>query len=261
MGASFTIFVNYCLKYNGGGVCLASLTPQAAAKENSAEILPKIIEFLTAKLPDPKKAESQLLKFAEMNNGRLYKLVRAVMDPSVEYKAILKHNKEIVSILSKFPSILETVAIFLRRVSLCLMNKDTLSVLLQMVKNRKDPLDQTAEQFLKDITKIFPALSKTQVDTYNSIILGDNSTGLIEDALEALSKYVVAFPSEYPSTEATVNKLVQFCVSGTAKQASLAAVILCKTGETKECQDIMQVGLLQLISRLLFQNYHVILNL
>ena len=67
--------------------------------EDVGVVLKKVISFLCckcginiAKLPDRVKAETQMMKFAEFNNGRVYKLLRLLMDPAVEYKMVIKHN-------------------------------------------------------------------------------------------------------------------------------------------------------------------------
>ena len=52
--------------------------------------LGKIIEFLAARTPDPKKAEMQLRKFADLNDGRCFKLMKTVMDPNSDQKTIFK---------------------------------------------------------------------------------------------------------------------------------------------------------------------------
>ncbi|KAJ3329038.1 hypothetical protein HDU91_003949, partial [Kappamyces sp. JEL0680] len=237
---SFAIFIDYCIKFNVGGSAANGQGGGPAAKDDSLEVIPRVCAFLSARLPDPKKAEAQLLKFAELNNGRLFKLIRAVMDPVTDYKLVLKHNKEIASILSKTPPILEVMAVFLRRISLCLMNKDTMSVLLKMVQNATDPLDQFAETFFKDISRIFPALNKTQVDTYMDIIVSEQNDELVADAIEALAQFAEAFPQDIKQHEATIKRLVHFATAGTEKQSRHAAVILAKLGRTKECRLILQ---------------------
>ncbi len=44
------------------------------------------------KMTDPKRAQQHLLKFAEINDRSVYKLMHNMMDPSGDYKYILKHH-------------------------------------------------------------------------------------------------------------------------------------------------------------------------
>ena len=163
--STFSIFIDQCVKFNATG----------SAKDEVKMILEKVIPFLCHQLPDPKKAESHLRKLAELRDGRLYKLMRAVMDPTVEFKNVLKHSKEICTILGKHAGLLETMTIFLRRISLCIINKNLMEVLLGMLKNGKGDLDKVAESFIKDISRIFPALYKNNIYLFVSIITNPES--------------------------------------------------------------------------------------
>ena len=61
--------------------------------KNSTEIegrLQKIIDFLAARTSDNRKSETQLRKFAELNDGRCYKLMKTIMDPNSDAKTISK---------------------------------------------------------------------------------------------------------------------------------------------------------------------------
>jgi sister-chromatid-cohesion protein PDS5 len=171
---TFLIYIDQCVKFNGG-----------VMDSNEAEItrvLQQITLFMSTKLPDPKKAETQLMKFAQMNDSRLYKLFRSIMDPSSDFKTVAKYNKEIVSRIGKQASLMDILSIFIRRISLSLINKDTLDVLLDLVKNGGRSTDSTtkdiallAEQLIKDISKLFPALYKTQLEKLNEIILSNEN--------------------------------------------------------------------------------------
>lgn len=49
-----------------------------------------IIDFLSRTFPDPKRAKEDLHKFAKMNENRLYKLLKTLMDPQTDLKTLLK---------------------------------------------------------------------------------------------------------------------------------------------------------------------------
>lgn len=148
-----------CVKVNSGG-----------QKDNVKLILDKVIEFLAAQLPEPKKAEAQLKKFVELRDGRLFKLIRAVMDPALDFKLVAKHTREISGIIGKHAGIQETLNIFLRRITLNVVNKNLLDVLLGMIKAGASDLHKVAEALLKDLSCIFPALYQTNTASFVAII-------------------------------------------------------------------------------------------
>jgi sister-chromatid-cohesion protein PDS5 len=165
---TFTIFIDHCIIAGGNG--------DDARKQESEKIVKKVANFLVAKMPDRVKAYAHLMKIAELNNGRVFKLFRNIMNPAMDFKSIIKYTKELDSILSKHPGLLETIGVFLRRISLVLMNKDTMDVLLRKVRNGKDQLDKAAETLIKDISRIFPALYSSQIGTFKSIIIANESS-------------------------------------------------------------------------------------
>jgi sister chromatid cohesion protein PDS5 len=165
---TFTIFIDHCVIMGGNG--------DEDRKIESEKIVKKVANFLVAKMPDRVKAYTHLMKIVELNNGRVFKLFRNIMNPAMDFKSILKYTKELDSILSKHSGLLETIGVFLRRISLVLMNKDTMDVLLRRVRNGKDQLDKAAEVLIKDISRIFPALYSSQIGTFKSIIITNESS-------------------------------------------------------------------------------------
>lgn len=71
---------------------------------------------------------------------------------------------------------------------------------------------------------------------------------VVDDTVEALAKFVDEFPQSITSDPelksifpTLVKNLVTLCMSGTAKQAENAALILAKTEQTQECQYLLKV--------------------
>jgi hypothetical protein len=78
------------------------------------------------------------------------------MDPSSDYQLVLKYSKEIASRIEKQTAMADILSIFIRRISLYLINKNIVEVLLSLIKNgRKSQtnsaidLGTVAEQFMK----------------------------------------------------------------------------------------------------------------
>jgi sister-chromatid-cohesion protein PDS5 len=192
-------------------------------------------------LPDPKKGEVQLMKFAKLNNGRLYKLLKGVMDPLSDYQLVLKYNKEIQTRLAKQTTMMEILQIFIRRISLSLINRNIIDVLLLLVKEGHQSKDEgqtqvgiVAEQFIKDISKIFPALYKTQVECFLLIINKEEDLELVTDAVEALSKFVKAFPENTPKSPETIQRLLKYSQNHNESLSKNATIILTKTSANLE---------------------------
>jgi sister chromatid cohesion protein PDS5 len=171
---TFHIFIEQSIKYNAGVM--------DQNEEEITTVLHQIITFMCQKLPDTKKSETQMLKFAQMNEARLYKLFRSIMDPTSDFKTVLKYNKEIASRLGKQTALMDILNIFIRRISLYLINKDTVEVLLSLVQKGSKSVDTTtkeiaslSEQLMKDISKLFPALYKTQLEKLTDIIREDSN--------------------------------------------------------------------------------------
>jgi hypothetical protein len=62
----------------------------------------QVLQSNSGTLPDPKKAETQLKKFADLNDKRLYKLFRGIMDPSSDLKLVLKYKVILVKLRMKY---------------------------------------------------------------------------------------------------------------------------------------------------------------
>jgi hypothetical protein len=161
---AFTVFLDQCVKFNSGG-----------QKGDAKVILDKVIDFLSGQLPEPKKAEAHLKKFVELKDGRLCKLIRAVMDPVLDFKLVAKHTREISGIISKHGGIQETLNIFLRRITLNVVNKNLLDVLLGLIKAGTSDMHKVAETLLKDISRIFPALFQTNTASFVAVINNPDS--------------------------------------------------------------------------------------
>jgi hypothetical protein len=60
--------------------------------------LQKIAGFVAASFGDPKKAHDDLIKFAKMNENRIYSLLKVLMNPQTDLKTMVKTNVSALSI-------------------------------------------------------------------------------------------------------------------------------------------------------------------
>jgi sister-chromatid-cohesion protein PDS5 len=83
---NFRLFVDWCVRFNGG--VMDSEEEEKEVRRN----LGIIISHLVKNLPDGKKAEASLWKFAEVNDKRCYSLLKGISDPNSDYRTVLKAN-------------------------------------------------------------------------------------------------------------------------------------------------------------------------
>ncbi|KAJ3012082.1 hypothetical protein HKX48_006454 [Thoreauomyces humboldtii] len=236
-----TAFLEQCEAYNGG-----------IMNKDGGEIerlLLFCINYIAARFPEPRKAATQLQKFAKANDGRLYKLIRNVMDLQTDYKPMIKHIKEIIKRLEQQQGVMETFSILLRRISLTIVPKSSVSILLDTIQESRQSQDEnivrlgeTAEKLLKDISTVFPALYRSNLPQFTQLLQSSDDT-LVADSLEALAKFARVYPDEAPQDAASRERLTKFALEGTPEQARNAVTILAhmRDGALEACTDIMDV--------------------
>ncbi|TPX33974.1 hypothetical protein SmJEL517_g03195 [Synchytrium microbalum] len=214
-------FLETCVKYNGG-----------VMDENEDQIrkqMKKILEALTVRFPDPQKAKSNLMKFATNNEARLYKLIRAAMDPNSEYKHVYKAIKEIQTRLKETPAVLETIQILLRRVSFLIISRHTIPALLEHITHSEGESKALADQLVKELISIFPGLGKqdeTLQDFSKTLRAGDEDMAIISDRLEAYASLIKRHPTKAPTDTTSLTRLSKFVKDGTPSEARHAMIIL-----------------------------------
>ncbi|KAJ1990140.1 Sister chromatid cohesion protein pds5 [Dimargaris cristalligena] len=123
------LFLDLCEKYN------AAEDPQGADGQGVLNNLNYVIRLITSKLPDARKHADHLLSFAKMHDVRLHKMIRDAMSPQLGHKAIRKSQREAVKRLESLsPTLADTFTILIRRVSLTVVNRSTISPLVAMIQ-------------------------------------------------------------------------------------------------------------------------------
>ncbi|KAJ3118169.1 hypothetical protein HDU96_003456 [Phlyctochytrium bullatum] len=165
---ALTTFIEHCEKWNGGIMD----TPDPSLEP----LLNKIINFLTARLPDPLKSAAHLQNFAKANENRAYKLLLSIMDEKADYKSILKNNVEPIGVM-------ETFSILLRRVSLTILGRSSIPALLQAAREAKSSADQStperlkaADKLIKDVASKLPGVFRSQITDLALILESDDKS-------------------------------------------------------------------------------------
>ncbi|KNC98061.1 uncharacterized protein SPPG_09381 [Spizellomyces punctatus DAOM BR117] len=251
-----TIFLDQCEKYNGGIM--------DSDEDATEKVLLQIITYLASRFPDPKKAQAHLQKFAKVNDGRLYKLMRTVMDPQSDYKPIMKAIKEIVKRVEQQAGVMETLSILLRRICLTLVPKSSIPYLLEKTQAARSSQDalvqrhgQTAERLLKDISTVFPALYRSNLENFTQLLRSPDEA-LVADSLEALARFTKTFPDEAPQDRQSKERLIKFALKGSPQQAKNAIVVLAHTrNPTEACNEVLQ----EILGSLSFDNEKLLSHL
>ncbi|KAJ3136348.1 hypothetical protein HK100_001853 [Physocladia obscura] len=240
MMKDFMIYIEFCEKWNGGIL---------DDDDGSAEAnLHKVIIHLSAKFPDPKKAALNLQKFATNNENRVYKLFRGVMNENSDFKTITKSGKELMKRLDvNGGGLSDTFSVILRRVSLCIVGKSSISRLIEVAQS--SPLRQrdedgnlmsmanttvdidlarlaaTAEGLIKKIAATFPKVFKSHLKEF-LVLLGSGDESIVSDALEALSKFIKILPEDVVLNSDELEVITRYCMKGTIQDGKKAATIL-----------------------------------
>ncbi|KAI9202801.1 armadillo-type protein [Polychytrium aggregatum] len=245
------LFLDQCDKYNGGVM--------DSDQDGTKKTLFAIVDFLAQKMMDPKKNAAHLQAFADANDRTVYGWMRAVMDPQTEYKAVMKHCREISKRLPA--GSLETFAPILRRIALWLIGKNIIPRLIERSSTGKLSQDQddikmgqAAEALLKTIVDIFPAVYKNHIDKVTQLLQSDNED-LASDAVVALAKFVRAFPKEASQENDSIKKMIRYALEGSLLQAKNATVVLAQTEQRKQyISEILET----IVASLSFENPNLV---
>ncbi|TPX56174.1 hypothetical protein PhCBS80983_g04722 [Powellomyces hirtus] len=250
-------FVDYCEKFNGGVMDTGS--------DETEKLLLQIITYIAARFPDPKKAQAQLQKFSKANDGRTYKLLRSIMDFQSEYKPLIKNIKELIKRLEQQTGVMETFTILLRRISLTIVAKSSISILIDKIQTSRRTKDetamrlgQTAEKLLKDISTVFPALYRSNLEQFKELLHSPDDT-LVADSLEALARFARVFPEEAPRDSESKERLKKFALEGTPAQAKNAIAVLAhmRDDSLRTCGEVLEI----IMQNLSFDNQSLITHL
>lgn len=232
---NFKLYLDQCEEWNGG-----IMDHDDGSTEKRLNL---IIQFLSQKFPDSKKAAGHLMKLATNNENRVYKLFRNILNEASDYETILKNHRELVKRLEQHQGqgLMETFSVFLRRISLTIIGKSSMSPLIQAVQSFKrtehgedkgefrsrTPEQATAEKLIKYLATSFPSIYRSHIREFIALLKSPDH-GLVLDALEAISKFAISFPEHLGLSNTDEDALFNLALNGTPFEATKAATILAK---------------------------------
>lgn len=150
-----------------------------------------------ATFADPLKADADLHRFAKLNDQRLYKLLRSLMDPDSDLGVIIKNRNEVLRrVEAASAAILDTFQTFIRQSALLLLNKSSTPLLFhRLEKLSDDAVDEEhdqlleaaeiAERILRHIAKYRPQLLVSYMSESGAALLQQPDDRLVQMTLEA----------------------------------------------------------------------------
>ncbi|RKP38243.1 armadillo-type protein [Dimargaris cristalligena] len=249
------LFLDLCEKYN------AAEDPQGADGQGVLNNLNYVIRLITSKLPDARKHADHLLSFAKMHDVRLHKMIRDAMSPQLGHKAIRKSQREAVKRLESLsPTLADTFTILIRRVSLTVVNRSTITETAGTGAAGSDTasaaqwtpakLAETAHILLKHIATVFPEMYKSHVTELFALVRNDSATAGDDDteqgqtaSLKTVADFAKAFPTEVPTDRAIIQRLVQIALSDSVAPvaAKYAASVLAHADSPAATAAVTQI--------------------
>ena len=166
------------------------------------------VSRLTATFPDSQRAELDLNKFAKLNENRLHKLLRSLMDQGSDLRTIINNHSEVLRrIEASAPAILETFITFVNRSGLLVINQSSITQLLLRIWSANDSSENAAdesdhdfaglsEMLLDMIAKHKPELFLPHTSELAKALAGCQDDRLCRTALCALSAIGLWYPEK-----------------------------------------------------------------
>ncbi|PSR74380.1 hypothetical protein PHLCEN_2v9888 [Hermanssonia centrifuga] len=234
-----TIYERYlqsCIENNGGIIDDNEETVIAQLTAN--------VKRVAAQFPDPQKAVEDLNTFAKLNESRLYKLLKTCMDPQTDLKNQIKTTSEFLRRLEQASSsIVPTMAAFLRRGTLHIVNQSSIPVLIKRMQKGADGTStaRSAQIWLSYISKHCPALYKLHVGELSKAIADEKNIALVEVCLQAYAAVAQWDEKLAPSDKRTLERLQRFVVDSNHRHAKFAARLLSYTKHRSEiCAEMVE---------------------
>ena len=160
---------------------------------------------ITERFPDRQRAADDLTRFAKTNDKRLYQLLRTLMNPETELKALLKAEAELRKKIADKP-IGETFEIFVHRSAFLILGRASVPTLLKHVEEPyaighvgATAAAELAKELLVVMAKGSPLMFRPLVvDLAQTLSTESSSEDALEVALLAVSELAKVSPTCLP---------------------------------------------------------------
>ncbi|KAJ3276604.1 hypothetical protein HDV01_004137 [Terramyces sp. JEL0728] len=225
-------------KMNGAGKNFGLFLEKCLEKQRDEAILDKIIDFLCQRLPDTKKAHEGFKKFLNLKDRRLYQIMQKSMNPKSDYNDIIKYKKDVRLTLEKHAVVNDILSIYVNRTFLVVINKNVIETLLEFMQS-KSKLSEAAGLLIRNISKFYPDLYKTQISNFCTMIQNGSS---LDETIQALAHGIKVFPDEFPKSTDMVQVILNLALSGNLVCSQNATLILARANFEEECKQVLELA-------------------
>ncbi|CAG8736751.1 2768_t:CDS:10, partial [Funneliformis caledonium] len=158
-----------------------------------------------------------------------------------DYKTVRSSAKDALNRVEQIAaSSFETLSILIRRISLTIINRDLVPLLMNKIKSDGEQnAHSIAYELFTEISSRFPVIFRSHLEKLTMLLKEeDESAMIVENSLEALSKFAKTFPDEVPHDRETIQRYIQFALNGSSRQAKFASIILIHVQKQLICNDL-----------------------
>ncbi|KAG6907699.1 hypothetical protein DXG01_007755 [Tephrocybe rancida] len=243
--------VDACIKNNGGIIdedeeAVAQRLNSLIHHISSSSISPSHgfiaeVDWLADTFPDPFKAIEDLEAFAKLNESRLYKLLKACMDPQTDLKGLVKATNEFQRrVEQQAPNNAATLLTLLRRSSFRLLNHSSIPTLIKRVPKGQAHINSHPLILLTFVSKHSSALYKSHIGELTKAIADEKNSSLVETCLHSLAGVLQWDPKLAPTDKRTQERITRLALQPNSRMAKFAARIIAVSGDPDACTRLVE---------------------
>ncbi|KAG0164485.1 hypothetical protein DFQ30_009873 [Apophysomyces sp. BC1015] len=193
-----------------------------------------LMKHISESFAEKSRTLNCLRRITESEDDEITKLLDTSINPTVEYKRVVKAKRSLVSRLEQLsPAIAEVFELILNRASPLILNKSCIPHLHTILRNTRGRRRSSghepnfiAQEILKKISLSFPTMYQSNVQDLVKNILHEAVGSTAQDDLEVLAQISKARSMELKLNSTVVDRLYSYILEGSATQAEHAATIL-----------------------------------
>lgn len=231
-------FIEFCEENNGTPYELNSTASEVHSK------ITKTINWFSVNLPDTLFPHETLQKFVNLNNRRLYYLIKliTVSDSDLitiknSFNEFFKRLYEPKIVKSDSSQYVKLFKILLLRGSSLWYNQSNIEPLLKVLHEEKDgDVKNTAKSLIDDISSTRALVFKTQINNLIGVIMDaanrEEKPSRV-NTLNALYNIFLKFPDQLQNNKEFIHELCNISQQGTVVESRFAVKIISLTPESK----------------------------
>ncbi|KAH8553460.1 armadillo-type protein [Umbelopsis sp. PMI_123] len=222
--------------------CRATTTSDHMSNGN----LELLIKSIATKLPEPIRVSNNLRRFCDLSDDDLLNSLEAQLDAQFEYSLCRNQANQVLERVEQvLPGTSDTFTSLIRRMSIFLFDKESISYLLQLESNSimdegyAIDMQSAARKLLTSISTNFPGILRDQLDNLAQLLLNTSETHLADDSFNLLALLCKQFPNVLFLDSNAASKLLTAAKSGSPEQVEYATMLLTNAYNADTiCEDL-----------------------